>query len=301
MPDGEVRNVQPFHVSCEGLEKSIICRDDEDYDAVVKMLCVCAHRKNVIIVIYAVVSNHVHVAVLALSQQQANAYADEVKRMIGMWVKRRYGIKNLMKQVDAKALPMESFWHIRNALAYIPRNALDNGCNVNTYPWSGYRAMFSQKPTTGKQVSQLTKRDKASLMHTCDDLSDIPWLLDADNHLIPESFCDSRYLEEAFENDQAFFLKTIGALDAAQMKEILIDSPRKWKTDSALFQLVDDTARHWFGAGVETIPSEKKWRLLSYTFRTNHTTHTQLARVFGLPRDEVEAALRLLQHKKSPQ
>ena len=101
LPDGSVRRVQPFHVSLEGLEKAIICRDREDYDAVEKQLVICAKRKNVLIIIHTVVSNHAHVAVLAAQLQSAQAYADEVKRMIGMWVRRKYGDAKLMKKVAA--------------------------------------------------------------------------------------------------------------------------------------------------------------------------------------------------------
>ncbi len=36
--------------------------------------------------------------------------------------------------------------------------------------------------------------------------------------LIPSTICDSAYLEQAFENDQAFFLKIIGAQNPAEMK-----------------------------------------------------------------------------------
>ena len=49
----------------KGLESLILYRDDDDYDAMVKILCLCARRKNVIVIIYTVVSNHCHVAVLA--------------------------------------------------------------------------------------------------------------------------------------------------------------------------------------------------------------------------------------------
>ena len=80
MPKGNICMVFPYHVSFEGLEKNIICRDDEDCDILVKTLAICARRKNVIIIIYAVVSNHAHVAVLAKTYEDADAFAKEVKR-----------------------------------------------------------------------------------------------------------------------------------------------------------------------------------------------------------------------------
>ena len=38
LPDGTICNVQPFHVSMEGMEKAVLCRDAADYDAFVKII-----------------------------------------------------------------------------------------------------------------------------------------------------------------------------------------------------------------------------------------------------------------------
>ena len=119
LPDGSIGYVQPFHISMEGMEKTVLCRNDDDYDAMVKAICVCARRKNVIVIIYAVVSNHCHVAVLALSQLAADCYAQEVKRMYSMWFSKRYGQTGIMKHVDIKALCLDTDWYVRNALAFI--------------------------------------------------------------------------------------------------------------------------------------------------------------------------------------
>ena len=126
LPDGTIGNVQPFHICLEGLEKAVLA----------------ARRKNVIVVIYVVVSNHSHATVLARCQNDADCYGEEVKKMASMWVSGRYGERKLLRRVDMKAPCLDSDWYLRNTLAYVPRNALDNGCNVNEYRWSGYRAMF---------------------------------------------------------------------------------------------------------------------------------------------------------------
>jgi len=39
LPDGTIRVVHPFHISMEGLETAVLYRDDQDYDAMVKILC----------------------------------------------------------------------------------------------------------------------------------------------------------------------------------------------------------------------------------------------------------------------
>lgn len=295
LPNGRTLSVQPFHVSLEGLESAIICRDEEDYDAVEKILCVCSKRKNVIIVIHTIVSNHAHVAILAENLASAQAYAEEIKRMIAMWVHRKYGEQSLMKGVDAQAIGLDNNWHIRNALAYIPRNALDNGCNVNEYRWSGYRAMFRPKPDLATQsmrkVSSLSKREREGIMHTCDKLEEVDWMLDQDNHLVPESFCDSAYLEQAFEGDQAYFLKTIGGQNSAEMKYQLIDQPRTMMPDTECFKAINDISLRWFQIALPELSLEKKIRLLPYVRKTMKTSVSQLARVFGLTREQVSSIL----------
>ncbi|MBQ5935187.1 MAG: hypothetical protein IJL68_04170 [Bacteroidales bacterium] len=294
LPDGSFRNVQPFHVSMAGLERTILCRDEEDYDAMVKILCVSARRKNVVLVIYAVVSNHCHAVVLARYQQDADDYGGEVKRMTAMWFSRKYGESGVLKGTDVKAICLDSDWYVRSALAYVPRNALDNGCNVNEYPWSGYRAMFSQdvsKRVNVRPVSSLHRDEMRRIMHTADKLKDVPWLLDDSGRLIPSSICDSAYLEQAFGNDQSFFLRTIGSLNPAEMNQKLIDNPRKRLTDSEFYKHTAAVSLRWFKAELSRLSLEQKARLIPYISRTMKTSVPQLARTFGLNRDMIRKML----------
>ena len=263
LPDGYTKCVYPFHVSMKGLENLVLCRDDEDYDAMVKHIAICSRRKNVIVVIYAVVSNHCHVAVLAAIQKEADDFAQELKRVYSMWFSNKYKHSGVMRGVDAKALLLENEWHIRNALAYIPRNSLDNGCPVHEYQWSGFRAMFSvNKKSSRRKVSSLTKREKDSIMHTRDSLKDVTWCLDSQNRLVPESFCDTEYLEQAFNCDQAFFLKTIGGLNAAEMEEKLVDAPRRMLPDTDFRKEVNDISNRWFSCDLSALPKEKKYHII---------------------------------------
>ena len=298
LPDGSVRRVHPFHISMEGMKTLVLCRDDADYDAMVKILCVAARRKNVIIIIYAVVSNHCHIAVLAVNQRDAYAFGLEIKRMYAMWFKRKYRGKAVLRGVDVKAIWLDSDWYVRNALAYIPRNALDNGCGVQECRWSGYRAMFSSDNHSGtvRKVASLTKRERERIMHTGDDLEGVTWLIDDKDELVPRSFCDYRYLEQAFEGDPAFFLKTIGGQNAAEMQNKLIDSPRVMMTDGEFQKLVEETCQRWYKADISSITYERKTRLVSYLSRTTHTTIPQLARAIGLDR---EAIARIIRRPKS--
>lgn len=294
LPSGETINVQPFHISIKGMEKAILCRDNEDYGVMVKYIAVCAHRKNVIVIIYAVVSNHGHVAVLAKSYQEACEYGEELKRNYAQWFQTKYLEKQILRGVDVQAILLDSDWYVRNALAYIPRNALDNGYPIDKYKWSGFRAMFSNKnqPVNGIPVCKFTRREQDRIMHTREDLKNVHWLVDSDGDLIPESFCDIEYLEQVFNNDPAFWLKTIGSLNPAEMEEKLVNGPRRLLPDSEFYKVAAEVVQRWYSQDLATLSLEKKLRVLPFIWRTRKTTVRQMARTFGLSREEIQDAVK---------
>lgn len=283
LPDGTVRKLQPFHVCIKGLEDALLCKDDEDYDALVKVICVSAWRHNVIVVIYTVLSNHCHVAVLAERQEAAQNYGNNVKKVFSMWHSRKYKERGLLRRIDLKALWLDTDWYVRNALAYIPRNALDNGCNVNEYKWSGYRAMFNDISAGTRRVCDMNTREKERIMHTGENLSGVPWLINSYEELEPGSFCDRLYLEQAFSNDQSFFMKTIGNLNSVEMRYNLEERPYMMLPDTELFKSVEEVSLKWFNKSVDSLSREQKNRLIPFLFRTRKTTSKQLSRVLGIP------------------
>lgn len=289
LPDGSVRKVYPFHVSLEGMESLVLCRDDEDYDVMVKYIYICARRKNVVVVIHVAMSNHAHATVLAACKEDADAFKDELKRMYAQYFSHKYHQKKVLGRTSAVALYLDSDLYLRNALAYVPRNALDAMARIEDYRWSGYRAMFcgGKVPQGGRSVRLLTKREKEAAFHTHDSVSGLSWMLNVDGELEPASACDYTYLESAFNHDQSYFLKMIGSVNMAEMKQKLVDGPRRRQNDSEMFKTIDDISNRWFDQGIDTLSRDKKARLLPYVFRAYRTSVAQLARCFGLDRETV--------------
>ena len=172
MPDGSVCSVYPFHMSLEGLKKAIICRDDEDYDVLIKYIFLCAISKNVRVITYVVVSNHLHVILLAENEAQAKAYGNEIRRRYAMWFSHKYHERRLYHKKCVDVQWIDTDWYLRNAIAYVFRNALDNGDSVESYPWSGYRALFCKGRcgVWARPVSSLTKRESEELYRIVDQL-----------------------------------------------------------------------------------------------------------------------------------
>ena len=296
LPDGTVSKVYPFHISMEGLETCILCRDDADYDVFVKIFHTCSVRKNVIIIIYAVVSNHGHAVVLAESQDSADGYGDEIKRMYSMYFNRKYGERSALKHVDTKAIWLNNDWYLRNSIAYDIRNAMDNGAqSVQTYRWTGYRGAFCNGSVHDgikvKKVCELTKRERRSIMHTDDDLSMVKWLVNESGELEPASTIDWEYLENAFYGDQAYFMKLIGNINTAEMTCNLVMNPRRRLSDSDFITEVNSISQRWFSAEVSSLSIEKKARLIQYVSHCFMTGIPQISRTFGLDRSIISRLL----------
>lgn len=289
LPDGRICKVFPYHISLEGLETRILCRDNEDCDAAVKIIAVCCLRKNVLLVIYAVVSNHIHCVVLAACQKDADDCANEIKRMIAMYQREKYNKESVMKDVDAKAIYVEDVRYVRNAMAYDVRNALDNGAtSVQDYKWTGFHGMFCNGQHRGViRVCELSRRQKHSIMHTKEDLSHVSWMLNSSYELEAATICEWNYLESAFKHDQAFFLRLIGEVNTAEMTERLVVSPRSKRKDQIFLASINEKSRLWFGTEVENLPMDKKARMIEYARHAFKTDPAQLARTFEIPRDEV--------------
>ena len=294
LPDGSVRTVFPFHISLEGMESVVLCRDDEDYDVMEKMMFVCSWDNNVLIIIHVVMSNHGHLDVLAPDYESARKTGTDILKRYSQYMSNRYPVKETLHRASVDVQYLDSERYVRNALAYIPGNVLDTGIRIEDYKWSGYRGMFvnGQCRDPRHKVSAMSRRQRESVFHTHSNLADVPWILDTEGHLEPASCCDWQYLEAAFNNDQAFFLKTIGTLNRAEMHQKLVTNPRLWRNDSEFILTVGDIADRWFKKDIDHLSLDQKTRLIPYLRRSYHTSVAQLARCIRLSKTDVKEILR---------
>ena len=101
----------------------------------------------------------------------------------------------------------------------------------------------------------------------------------------------NKRLEEAFNNDQAFFFRLLGTVSTAEMIQKTRVAPREMKTDAEFCKDMEELAQEWFGKGIRDVGSEMKARLLQYAYRTAKTTIPQLSRTFGINRETVSLLL----------
>ena len=300
-PDGKVCKAYPFHISLEGMTSILLCRADEDYDILIKYFHVCGWANNVLVINDIAMSNHGHLAVLARDYDSAKRAGEAIKKNYSQYMSWKYGEKKSLIRADVCVQYLDSDWYVRNALSYIPRNALDAGSNVEEYPWSSYRATFSQTSRShcSRKVASLSRREKEALFHTHADLSNVPWVLDLEGRLDPASCCDSQYLESAFNHDQAFFLRMIGSVNCVEMYQKLVAGPRQRQKDDSFHLILADTADRWFHKSIPDLTLEMKARLIPYIYRCYRTSPKQLARCLRLDVQQVEAILKQTNRARS--
>ncbi len=293
LPDGTVAKVYPFHISLEGMQSILLCRDDEDYDHLQKSFYLGTWCSNALVIIDIAMSTHGHCAVLASTWDEASRTGEYVKKRHSQFLAYKYGDRNVLARTRISVQYLDTDRYVRNALAYIPRNAADTGCRIEDYRWSSYRGMFVEgkavSPT--RSVSALSRREKETLMRTHMDLRQVPWILDAEDRIEPVSVCDYTYLENAFLNDQAFFLRMIGSVNPSEMRQKLVLNAREWQTDSAFLLSVSNVSDSWYHKGIRELTVDQKKHMLPYLYRSYRTSATQLARCIRLSPEEVRRTL----------
>lgn len=293
MPDGTEQRMYPFHISLEGMESILLCRDDEDYDHLQKSIYLAAWKCRCRIIAEIAMSNHAHAAVLASEQESAIKAGEAIKKHHSQYLSWKYNEKGILNRSDICVKYLDTDWYVRNALAYIPRNAADAGQRIEDYRWSSYRGMFVQGRCQAgiRRVAGLTRRERERLFRTHEDLSAVPWILNADDGIEPVSACDHQYLESAFNNDQTFFLKTIGTVNVAEIRQKLVLNGREKQTDVEMLAIARQYADNWYGKNILELTPEQKAHLLPYLYRSYRTTIPQLARCLQIPRDTVAGLL----------
>lgn len=293
LPNGTTRAVHPFHISMKGMESVVLCRNDDDYDTLQKYFHVCAWINNSLVISEIEMSNHGHLAILATDYLSACMVGEAIKKNYSQFFSFKYGERKTLLRADINVQYLDSDWYVRNALAYIPRNALDTGMRVEDYPWSSYRSVFNRIIPKGLPVASLTRREKEALFRTHADLKNVPWLIDSNGHLVPESACDAHYVECAFNQDQSFFLKTIGGMNVAELEQKLVIAPRKRMNDASFLVTVADMADRWFHRSVPELTLQQKTRILPHLYRSYRTSVAQLARCLKMDSETVCQVLRI--------
>lgn len=298
LPDGSFATVYPFHVTTEGLEDRVICRTELDLRTAFNLIPICAHRANVIVVVAIVLNTHMHAVVLARSREDANKFLTELKMSLSKCITNNYGSGrhlNIYKDVESKPLYLHDNFYLRNTICYIFKNALDVGATVDGYKWSTYKSMFcgGTVPPHTHSVNIIKYREVRDLFRTDSIPKGVPWKVHEDGMLDPVSFCDWKYAEDAFDKDIKFFMRTLGLVDCDQMKQQMVVNPQKRMSLEELMKFIDEKSRQRFKIDAGRLTYDQKIPVVKSVFYSTKSSAAQLARCFGLKKEQIRTILDL--------
>lgn len=293
LPNGEITAFYPFHICTKG--ERVVFRTSEDLRVAFNFLPICALRSNVAIVMPCVLNTHFHSVILARSYDDAKRFGDCYKQSVSMHLTRKYGTGlEPFREVESRPIPLEDDRYVRNAICYVAANALDAGATVDSYPWSGYRALFcgGRVNVESSSVSGMSRRKIREVLKSDICLKTVPWLISGDGVIEPASYCDWKYAESAFYGDISFFTKVLGLTDRDQMDRQMTEDHQRRKSLEDVMSDIEGRSRKMYGMPASKLRSSQKIPILKTVSYSTNLSVKILARCFEMPEKEVAAILR---------
>lgn len=285
-----------YHVCTDGNSCQTMMKNDSDFLVAVNYLAISSWRTSVQVIAYCIMANHFHFLILSEDREKTVAFIALFKKMISMYLQKKYGMTKVMKDVGNGISLIGELRYLQNCVAYILRNPISARiCSrIEDYPWSSYHCYFSDKRNHGflKKVSELAARERRVFLKSDINLSDCPFLVDASGNVLPSSFVMVDIVEKIFRRSGKSFLFSLGVTNDSHMEYDLTVKPLIRSADVDLVSEVERLVPRYFpGKTLSELSRSDKCRIIKQIFYNNKTSIPQLSRVLGLPRDIIRTVL----------
>lgn len=298
MEEADIRDLYNgnfYHVCTNGLEQITLLKDEEDYKAAWNYLAMSAWKTGTQIVVFIIMSNHIHEILACRNAAHADKTIKLFKKMLSLYLKKKYGLtKPLHRTKDCISL-IDTVRYLKNCIAYILRNAVCARICVKPedYMWSSYACYFScNRNEKASSAASMTFSQKRRILKTGLDLSTCPFRIGEDGLVILESFVRHDIVERAYRHSGKSFLYYIGCCNDAKMEYELTCQPLMHVNDHDMHETVTKYVTHRFrGKSISELTSAEKCSILKPLFFNNRTSIPQLSRILGIPRQLIQRIL----------
>lgn len=195
-------------ITTDHLEDRLLFRDVEDFRVGMNYVAVHAHKRNVSVLAFILMSNHLHF-VLYCTRAQAEEFINGFKKEYSKYLRNKYGSKEHLRGngVDIRQIPTENE-ALERALAYVQMNcvAANICCTPADYPWGtgscffiGPMAGLPEATVTsgGKALADFKDRERYRLIHSKMDLPG-EWRMSEAGYILPSSYVRKDLVERVF-------------------------------------------------------------------------------------------------------
>ena len=241
-----------FHICTDGRKLSWMFQDDDDFIAGINRIGLCYLKTGVIIMAYVLMDNHVHF-VLYGTMLQCKQFINTYKRLTGIWILNKYGIRDYLRLLPTEIIRIESEESLLNTIAYLDRNPLMAGYKYmhGEYPWGSSRYMFkdifalTSSKEAFKSISTLTRRKQRELLNS-KVLFPGEWLINDSGMIHPLSFLNISKLEACFKSPMRYSYFLAKKIEGIVEQE-LEHSQKLFIPDRELRPVVNEIVRSNFG------------------------------------------------------
>ena len=212
-----------FHICTDGNAVPWIFQDDEDFIAGVNRIGICSINSEIETVAYSLMDNHGHFVTYG-TLLACKKYINNYKVQTGKYISRKYKIKDPLRDLPVKIIPIKTEEDLMATIAYLDRNSVVAGFKFlpSEYPWGSARYMFRDRALDikARRLGEIGLNEKRRLLKTRTSLPD-DWEVDYHGMLVPgKSFLNITRLENIFKTPirYNYFLakKLEGSIEMAQ-------------------------------------------------------------------------------------
>ena len=278
-----------FHLYSSPIESQVIIANTFSRDLSITYLAVAAQETGVVVLAYAVMSNHFHF-ILKGSREKCQAFFVRFRSLLDIYLSRNEKI-TLFKTAVAGLTEITSLKQFRNEVAYVLRNPYVARTDINPIlcEWTSAPLYFNPKiEKAGKPFAKLTTREKRAVFRS-ENLS-VPddWRI-VDNHVDPASFVDYPFVEAMFAHTRQY-INTLLKNVEAQVEIALSHNEVPVIPDEELLPMVLRLCHDLFHQeGIRSLLDYQKKQLAKEVRNRFHTSVSQLARLIGLSQKELLA------------
>lgn len=186
-------------VSTEHMSDRLWFRDNEDYKTGMNYVGVGTTLFDLDILAFVLMSNHVHF-VFAGKESYAIDFLERFKAIYSQYVRRKYDLAGLLRRnalnIQKLHLGEES---LERALAYVQMNpvAARICLHPTAYPWGTGDSFFRVNPPQGKQVGDISIRQRIKLFHSRISLPS-SYIIDPGGFINPHSYVPVKFVESIY-------------------------------------------------------------------------------------------------------
>ena len=284
-----------YFITTEHLEDRLWFKDDEDYKVGMNYVAVVSYKCGVKIVVFILMSNHVHFLIICQSRKDAEYFINEYKTKYSKYYRNKYGEGELLRRngIDIQEIELEGETLERIIAYFLMNSVAANIClSATDYPWGTGGTFFSLKTPRGNKVGDMSVRERIRKLHSTTELPS-DWILLDEGYIDPASYVYVDYVERLFRTPKRmnyFLLNSSKAKKTLAANEHSVPSFR----DQLIVASIPDLCRSLFGTvSLGELTEEQLTELVKQIKRCFYSDVNQIARVTGRPYSEVA---RMLDH-----